>query len=118
RRGEGHTREQDVDIGQRAVGGPHTGERVIGRGDRAGGGGTEAARGDVRQGQDRGDVGAVHIAHHDVGQVQRRVFGVALRCTQVGGARCIVDRRAGHGLAAGDGRGHTVAHTGGDGEVA
>ena len=33
----------------------------------------------VRQRQRRRHIGAVGVAHHDVGQVQRRVFGVALR---------------------------------------
>ena len=63
-----------------------------------------AAGGEVRQRQRRRHVGAVHVADHDVGQVQRRVFGVGLGGAQVGRRRRIVDRGAGHRLAAGDRR--------------
>ena len=115
---EGHAGEQRVDVGERAAGGPHAGARVVGRGHRAGGGRVESAGGDVRQGQRGGDVGAVHVAHHDVGQVQRRVFGVGLGRAQVGRGRRVVDRDAGHRLAAGDRRGDAVADAGGDREVA
>ena len=118
RRGEGHAGEQGVDVGERAAGGPDAGAGVVGRGHRAGGGRVQAAGGGVRQRQRRRDVGAVHVADHDVGQVERRVFGVGLGGTQVGRGRRVVDRGAGHRLAAGDGRGDAVADAGGDGEVA
>ena len=46
----------------------------------------------------------VHVRHHDVGQVQRCVFGVALGGVQVGGGGCIVHRCAGEGHERGVGQ--------------
>ena len=70
----------------------------------------ERAGGGVRQRQRRGDVGAVHVADHDVGQVERRVFGVGLRGAQVGRGRRVVDRRDVDGGSIGRcGEGHGAA---------
>ena len=59
-------------------GGPHPGRGIVGRGDGARGCRVEAAGRRVRQRQRCRHVGAVDVAHHDVDQVERGVFGVGL----------------------------------------
>ena len=84
---EREPREQRIEVGDRAAKVPTRRCRRHRSRSRPRGGGVEAAGARHRQRQRGGDGRAVDVADDDVGQVQRRVFGVGPGSAGVGGLR-------------------------------
>ena len=118
RRGvERHAGQQRVHVGQRAARRPDPRTGVVGRRHRTRSGGRKRTCSRVGKRQGGGDVRAVRVGDHDVGQVERRVFRVGLRRAQVGRAGRRVGRER-DVLRPGDRRRDTVGNRGVDAEGA